>query len=68
MSYWQCVLIALGAIRANVMRSALTMLSIVVGVAAVIAMVSVGRGASFQVAERIASLGANLLVVVCELV
>lgn len=64
MSYWQCVLIALRAIRANVMRSALTMLGIVVGVAAVIAMVSVGRGASFQVAERIASLGANLLVVV----
>ncbi len=64
MSYWQCVLVAASALRANMLRSALTMLGIIVGVAAVIAMVSVGRGASIQVAERIQSLGANLLIVV----
>lgn len=64
MSYWQCTLVALRGIKANVMRSTLTMLGIVVGVGAVIAMVSVGRGASIQVAERIGSLGAELLIVV----
>ncbi|HEX6111115.1 MAG TPA: ABC transporter permease [Geminicoccaceae bacterium] len=54
---------ALRALRANLLRSALTMLGIVIGVAAVIAMVAVGSGAQTQVADQIRSLGANLLLV-----
>src|SRR3712207_6514523 len=56
--------VALGALRANKLRSFLTMLGIVIGVAAVIAMVALGRGAQRAVSERIASLGTTLLTVV----
>jgi macrolide transport system ATP-binding/permease protein len=51
------------ALRRNKMRSALTMLGIFIGVAAVIAMVAVGNGASASVQAQIASLGTNLLIV-----
>jgi putative ABC transport system permease protein len=51
------------ALRVNKLRSALTMLGIVVGVAAVVCMVSVGAGAQAEVSERIRTLGANLLLV-----
>jgi putative ABC transport system permease protein len=53
--------VALGALRVNKMRSFLTMLGIVIGVAAVIAMVALGKGAEKAVHERIASLGTTLL-------
>jgi ABC-type antimicrobial peptide transport system permease subunit len=55
---------ALRALRRNKMRSALTTLGIVIGVAAVIAMVSIGRGANVAVQQQIASLGTNLLMIV----
>jgi putative ABC transport system permease protein len=55
---------ALRALRRNKMRSALTTLGIVIGVAAVIAMVSIGRGANRAVQAQIESLGTNLLMVV----
>jgi putative ABC transport system permease protein len=55
--------IALRALRVNKLRSALTMLGIVIGVGAVIAMVAVGSGASNRIAEQIASIGSNLLMV-----
>ena len=55
--------IALRALFVNKMRSALTMLGIVIGVGAVIAMASIGAGAQQQIEDQIASLGANLLVV-----
>ncbi len=55
---------ALRALRRNKMRSALTTLGIVIGVAAVIAMVSIGRGANVAVQQQIASLGTNLLMVI----
>jgi putative ABC transport system permease protein len=55
--------VALGALRANKLRSVLTMLGIVIGVAAVIAMVALGRGAQRAVNERIASLGTTLLTI-----
>jgi len=55
--------VALEAIRANKMRSFLTMLGIVIGVAAVIAMVSIGTGAQKAVEDQIAKLGANTLSV-----
>jgi macrolide transport system ATP-binding/permease protein len=51
------------ALRRNKMRSALTMLGIFIGVAAVIAMVAVGQGASASVKAQIQSLGTNLLIV-----
>ncbi|HEY5869994.1 MAG TPA: ABC transporter permease [Candidatus Tectomicrobia bacterium] len=57
------VKIALRALWRNAMRSFLTILGIVIGVAAVIAMVSIGRGASAAVQERIGTMGNNLLIV-----
>ena len=55
--------VALGALRANKMRSFLTMLGIVIGVAAVIAMIALGRGAQQAVRDRISALGTTLLTV-----
>jgi putative ABC transport system permease protein len=55
--------IATRALRANKLRSALTVLGVVVGVAAVVCMVSVGAGAQAEVSEKIRTLGANLLLV-----
>jgi len=55
--------IAVRALRVNKLRSILTMLGIIIGVAAVIAMVSVGSGAQARIAEQIQSLGSNLLIV-----
>ena len=55
--------IAVRALRANKLRSALTALGIIVGVAAVVCMVSVGAGAQAEVSEKIRTLGANLLLV-----
>ena len=57
------VLTALGALRVNAMRSALAMLGIIIGVAAVITMVAIGAGAQDRVAAQIQSLGANLIIV-----
>ena len=55
--------IALRALRINKMRSALTMLGIIIGVAAVIAMVAVGSGAEQRIQEQIASIGSNVIIV-----
>jgi putative ABC transport system permease protein len=55
--------LALQAIRRNPLRSILTMLGIVIGVAAVIIMVNVGKGATAQVTRQISSLGTNLLMI-----
>jgi putative ABC transport system permease protein len=55
--------VALSAIRANKLRSLLTMLGIVIGVGAVITMVALGSGAQKAVSDQIASLGTNLLSV-----
>ena len=55
--------IALGALRVNKLRSVLTMLGVVIGVAAVITMVAVGAGARARVAEQIQSMGSNLILV-----
>ena len=60
---WNALLLALREIRRNVMRSSLTILGIVIGVAAVITMVTLGGGATAQVASEISSLGSNLLQV-----
>ncbi len=60
---WNAFLLALRAIRRNVLRSFLTVLGIVIGVAAVIIMVSLGQGATEKVSQQIASLGSNLIMV-----
>jgi putative ABC transport system permease protein len=60
---WNTVLLALRAIRRNLLRSFLTVLGIVIGVAAVITMVTLGNGATKSVSDQIASMGSNLLVV-----
>jgi putative ABC transport system permease protein len=55
--------VALAALRTNKLRSSLTMLGIIIGVAAVIAMVGVGAGAQARVEDQIKSLGSNLIIV-----
>ena len=63
MNPWPSTRIAVRALRVNKLRSALTMLGIVIGVGAVITMVAVGAGAQARVAEQIQSLGSNMIVV-----
>jgi putative ABC transport system permease protein len=60
---WNTILLSLREIRRNVLRSFLTILGIVIGVGSVIVMVTIGGGATVQVAEQIASMGSNLLIV-----
>jgi putative ABC transport system permease protein len=63
MSLIEAIRSALSAIGANALRSALTMLGIIIGVAAVIAMVAIGSGARERVDSQIKSLGANLAII-----
>jgi putative ABC transport system permease protein len=63
MSLRDCFNVALAALRANLLRSILTTLGIVIGVASVIILVAVGTGASSEVERQIAALGTNMLVV-----
>ncbi len=60
---WNAILLALREIKRNVMRSFLTIMGIVIGVAAVITMVTLGGGATAQVTQQIASMGSNLLMI-----
>jgi ABC-type antimicrobial peptide transport system permease subunit len=61
---WMTVVTALRALQRNKLRSALTMLGIIIGVAAVVTMVSIGRGADAAVQQQIKSLGNDLLMIV----
>ncbi len=61
--WWNTLGLALREIRRNLLRSFLTILGIVIGVAAVITMVTVGQGATRAVSDQITSLGTNLLMV-----
>ncbi len=63
MDFAETIRVAIGALRANKMRSMLTMLGIVIGVSAVIAVVALGKGAQKAVNDRISSLGTTLLTV-----
>jgi len=56
--------IALNALRVNKLRSMLTMLGIIIGVAAVITMIAVGAGAQARIQDQIKSLGSNLMIIV----
>jgi putative ABC transport system permease protein len=60
----EIIVVALSALRVNKLRSLLTMLGIVIGVGAVIAVVALGRGAQQAVNERISSLGTTMLTVI----
>ena len=61
---WLTILSALVALRRNPMRAGLTMLGIIIGIAAVVAMVSLGQGAGASVQAEISSLGTNVLIIV----
>ena len=63
MSLWASVKIALASLRAHALRTVLTMLGIIIGVGAVIAMIAVGTGAQTRIAEQIRSMGSNLIIV-----
>ena len=59
---WNTLLLALRAIRRNLLRSSLTILGVVIGVAAVITMVTLGNGATKAVSDQIVGMGSNLLI------
>ena len=63
MNFPMTLRIALKALGRNKMRSSLTMLGIIIGVGAVIAMIAIGSGAKARIQEQIASMGSNLLIV-----
>jgi len=60
---WETVRLALRSVRRNALRSFLTLLGIVIGVAAVIAMITIGSGTTEKVKQDISKLGSNLLIV-----
>jgi ABC-type antimicrobial peptide transport system permease subunit len=64
MKLYSTLKIAIGALRRNILRTLLTTLGIVIGVAAVITMMEIGRGATIAIQRTMASIGANTLVVV----
>jgi putative ABC transport system permease protein len=63
MPFWETVRVALASLSGNPFRTALTMLGVIIGVAAVIAMLALGRGATSAVDEQLAALGADVLTV-----
>ncbi|HUX47293.1 MAG TPA: ABC transporter permease [Desulfosporosinus sp.] len=63
MNFLESIRVSLRALRANKLRSALTMLGIIIGVAAVIAMVGIGNGATASITARIQGMGSNLLTI-----
>jgi len=62
MNLLQAVRLAFGAIMSNKLRSFLTMLGVIIGVFAVVALVSIGQGATSQVTAEIQGMGSNLIV------
>jgi putative ABC transport system permease protein len=64
MKFWDCIVTAIRALTGNKLRSILTMLGILIGVAAVISVLSLGRAQQTEVEKAFASLGSNLIYVV----
>jgi len=62
-NFFEYIRISINSVKVNKMRSFLTMLGIIIGVSAVIAMVAIGQGASKSVSSSIQGLGSNLLIV-----
>ncbi len=63
MLIWEIIVVAMAAVRANVLRSVLTTLGIIIGVAAVIAMVALGEGAQQRVEDQIQRIGTTVLTI-----
>ena len=63
MSPWQALVVALKAVRTNPLRSGLTMLGIIIGVASVVSVLAIGSGAQTEVAAQIRAVGANVFTV-----
>ena len=63
MLVFEIIMVAMGAVRANAMRSVLTTLGIVIGVGAVITMVALGEGAQQRVAQQIETMGTTVLTI-----
>ncbi|AET70663.1 ABC-type antimicrobial peptide transport system, permease component [Desulfosporosinus orientis DSM 765] len=63
MNFFESIRVSLRALRANKLRSALTMLGIIIGVAAVIAMVGIGNGATASITSQIQGMGSNLITI-----
>ena len=63
MNFFESIRVSLRALRANKLRSALTMLGMIIGVAAVIAMVGIGNGATASITSQVQGLGSNLLTI-----
>ena len=64
MNVVESVRVALDSLRANKLRAALTMLGIIIGVAAVIALLAIGQGAGAAITEQIQQIGSNLIVII----
>jgi|CZCB01.1.fsa_nt_gi putative ABC transport system permease protein len=63
MNFWEIFRMSSTSLRGNKMRSFLTALGIIIGVGAVIALISVGQGASKNISDSIANMGSNLIIV-----
>ena len=63
MDFWNTLRLALRALARNKMRSSLTMLGIIIGVGAVIAVVSIGQGADAMIQEGIQNMGTNVVYI-----
>ena len=68
MSLWRTMLVALVALKRNPTRALLTALGIVIGIAAVIAMMEIGNGSSKAIRTSIESMGANTILIRAECV
>lgn len=64
MKYGELFSSAIKALRSNILRTALTMLGIVIGIASVIMILSLGQGASQAITDQVSSLGTNLIIVI----
>lgn len=64
MNYAQIIRSAIKALKGNLLRTALTMLGIVIGIASVILIISLGQGASSSITSQVSSLGTNLIFVI----
>lgn len=63
MSFWEGIKMAVSALKGNKVRSLLTALGVIIGVAAVIALISIGQGATKSVTDSISEMGSNLIMV-----
>src|SRR4026208_1364175 len=62
-SIWESVKIALSSLRANKLRTILTMLGVIIGVASVVALMAIGNGAQLAITNQVSSIGSTLLTI-----